>query len=277
MERIKRNERIGVMTKILTEVPNQIMTLSYFSELFGAAKSTISEDVDIARDIFARFGLGELETVTGAAGGVRYLPTPEPQNAKEFILRLCHKLSEPERILPGGYLYMGDVISNPTVVEKMGNILASWFYKMQPDFVLTVETKGIPVALMTARALGKPLVIARHDNRITEGSVVTINYLSGSSRRIETMCLTKRAVKDGQRALIIDDFMKGGGTAKGMMDMMKEFAVTVVGVGVVMATQSPERKLVEDYKTLMVLKDVDEYRMKVELGPSSYVEALSNR
>ena len=139
------------------------------------------------------------------------------------------------------------------------------------------RTKGIPVALMTARALGKPLVIARHDNRITEGSVVTINYLSGSSRRIETMCLTKRAVKDGQRALIIDDFMKGGGTAKGMMDMMKEFAVTVVGVGVVMSTQSPERKLVEDYKTLMVLKDVDEYRMKVELGPSSYVEALSNR
>ena len=32
----------------------------------------MSEDIDILRDVVAHFGLGELETVTGAAGGVRY-------------------------------------------------------------------------------------------------------------------------------------------------------------------------------------------------------------
>ena len=214
MERMKRNERIGAMIKILTEEPNHIMTLSYFSELFGAAKSTISEDIVIARDIFKHFKLGELETIAGATGGVKYLPMPTLEKACQFIQNICLQLSEPERILSGGFLYMTDILSTPQYVERMGEILASQFYKVRPDFVVTVETKGIPIALMTARALHKPLVIARRDNKITEGSVVTINYLTGSARRIQTMSLAKRAVKEGRKALIIDDFMKGGGTEK---------------------------------------------------------------
>lgn len=94
-----------------------------------------------------------------------------------------------------------------------------------------METKGIPVALMTAHALGIPLVIARRSSKVYEGSAVNINYVSGSSGHIETMSLSRRAVQEGQRALIIDDFIKAGGTAKGMIDLMHEFNVTVVGLG----------------------------------------------
>lgn len=85
-----------------------------------------------------------------------------------------------------------------------------------PDFVLTVETKGIPFALMVARALGVQLVIARRDHKAFEGSVVTINYISGSGGEMKTMSLAKRAVRPGQKALIVDDFTKDGGTVRGM-------------------------------------------------------------
>ena len=37
MDKIKRNERLGALTKILTDTPNRIHTLSEFCELFGAA------------------------------------------------------------------------------------------------------------------------------------------------------------------------------------------------------------------------------------------------
>ena len=74
LERIRRNERMAALTKLLTASPNQIHTLSHFCELFGAAKSTLSEDIDILRDVYKTFGLGRLDTVTGAAGGVRYRP-----------------------------------------------------------------------------------------------------------------------------------------------------------------------------------------------------------
>ena len=69
MDRIRRNERLAAMTRILVESPNKIFTLGTFCEMFGAAKSTLSEDIDILRGVFAQFHLGQLDTVTGAAGG----------------------------------------------------------------------------------------------------------------------------------------------------------------------------------------------------------------
>ena len=46
---IRRNERLAAMTRILVESPNKIFTLGTFCEMFGAAKSTLSEDIDILR------------------------------------------------------------------------------------------------------------------------------------------------------------------------------------------------------------------------------------
>ena len=53
--------------------------------------------------------------------------------------------------------------------------------------------------------------------------------------------------------LIIDDFLKGGGTAQGLIDMMAEFNAEVTGVGVLIATRQPEQKLISDYVPLLEL------------------------
>ena len=94
MDKIRRNERMSAMMKILAAKPNRIFTLSYFCDLFGSAKSTMSEDIDILHDVVAHFGLGELETVTGAAGGVRYRTKVRRPEARKFIGDLCQQLSE---------------------------------------------------------------------------------------------------------------------------------------------------------------------------------------
>ncbi len=271
MERIRRNERMAAMTRILAASPNKVFTLSYFGELFGAAKSTLSEDIDILGDTMQSFGLGQLDTVTGAAGGVRYRPVIDRDAALHFIRSVALRLESPGRLLPGGFLYMADILSMPDLVEQMGSIMAGQFFQAAPDFVLTMETKGIPVALMAAKALGVPLVIARRDSKVYEGPAVNINYLSGSAGRIETMSLSRRAVREGQRCLIVDDFMKAGGTARGMMDMMREFSVTVVGLCVVMATQEPERKRVDNFKALMVMENVDDERDAAVIRPASWL------
>ena len=51
MSKIKRNERIGAIVKVLCSSPNEIYTLSHFTELFNAAKSTISEDLTVVKKI----------------------------------------------------------------------------------------------------------------------------------------------------------------------------------------------------------------------------------
>ncbi len=269
MDKIKRSERLGALTKLLIDTPNRIHTLSEFCELFGAAKSTISEDIDLVSASFERFDLGRVETVAGAAGGVRYRAIPSKEKIRRVLNDVSERLSQPGRMLPGGFLYTSDISAESVIAQQMGEILAAHYFDRQPHFVLTMETKGIPIALMTARMLDVPLVIARRDSRAYEGSAVKINYIvGGGNERIETMALARRAVQPGQRALIIDDFMKGGGTLQGMVDLMKEFLAEVVGVGVMISTAKPEKKRVEGARSLLILEGFDPDTGRAIVHPS---------
>lgn len=270
MDKIRRNERMGAMMRMLASAPNRIFTLSSFCELFGTAKSTMSEDVELLRETCRGFDLGEVETVTGAAGGVRYRPTVSREKARATIAELCEELSGTGRVLPGGFLYYSDILSTPDIVNRMGEIIATEYYGCLPDFVLTMETKGIPVAFATANALGVPLVIARHSSKVYEGSAVNINYVSGSGH-IETMSLSRRAVKENQRALIVDDFLRGGGTAKGMVELMREFNVEVTGMAFVMATKAPAKKRITGEKALMTLTVEDGEPASAVVRPAEWL------
>ena len=255
MEKMKRNERLAVMTKVLSDAPNHIFTLSHFCEMFGAAKSTVSEDAAILADVLDKFQLGTLETVTGAAGGMRYRPLAQEKTGRQFVEGICEQLRSPGRVLPGGFLYFSDILSNPELCSGMGKIFASEYYDANVDFVLTMETKGIPVALMTAEALHVPLIIARRSSKVYEGSAVNINYVSGKGG-IETMSLSRRAVREGSTALIVDDFMRGGGTARGMLALLSEFNVKCAGMCFVLGLTNPAQRLVQGEKSLMLMDDI---------------------
>lgn len=275
MEKIKRNERLVIISNLLCRQPAKLFTLGYFSQLLGATKSSLSEDITALKEIFAAQGLGRIETVPGAAGGVRYLPISPKESILKNAQEFCRLLSDSRRALSGGYIYTTDVLSNPTALQALAEGLAFPFINRAVDFVLTIETKGIPVALMTARALGVPMVIARREHRINEGSLVTISYLSGSGRSMQTMSLPRRAVSPGQRALIVDDFMRAGGSVKGLSDLMREFGVSVEGTAVLIATRTPERKLVDKYHAFLTLNEVDEYQGHIHLQPGPWSSALS--
>ncbi len=233
--------------------PGVSIRLQELGAATGAAKSTLSEDVATIDRALEAEGRGYVERTLGPAGGVRYLPFPAPDKTEAALDELATELSRPERRLQGGFLYLTDIVFSPQWVSRLGEIFASLFAAGQPDMVLTVETKGIPLALMTARALGIPLAVARREAGMTEGPALGLNYLSGTARRMGTMTLARRAVPEGSRVLIIDDFLKGGGTARGLVDMMAEFNAEVTGIGVLIATKDPEEKLVDDFVALLEL------------------------
>ncbi len=266
--KLKRNERIGALIKILCDDPSEMFTLSFFTDKFNVAKSTISEDIVVAKKLMEELQLGKIETITGASGGVKYVPLSSKERNKLVLEDVCAKLEDINRIIPGSFLYMADIIYNPAIVRKLGEIFATQFIGQEIDYVVTVETKGIPIALMTANALNIPLIILRRDSKVTEGSTVSINYISGSTGKIQTMSISKRAMKNSSNVIIIDDFMKAGGTARGMMDMMKEFDACVKGIGVMISTREPRNKLVNAYIPLLILEGVDEITGKIKIHPN---------
>ncbi len=258
------------MTQYLLIRPHTLIPLTTFADRYSSAKSSISEDLAIIKEVFEEEGLGELQTLAGAAGGVQYIPKVAPHNALEFVQQLCRQLEQPERILPGGYLYMSDVLGQPMILNEAGKIFASAFARKDIDVVMTVETKGIPLAYATATYLNLPVVIVRRDSKVTEGSVVSINYVSGSTKRIQTMSLARRALKEQSRVLIIDDFMRVGGTIQGMMDLLQEFKASVEGVGVFVESGEVEEHLVEDYISLAKLSAVDAKSKQIKVVPGTY-------
>ena len=163
--KFKRTERIGAIVKILSDNPNKIYTLSFFTEKFNAAKSTISEDLLVVKDVFEKLELGRVITISGAAGGVKYIP------------------------------------------------------------------------------------------KTSEGPTLSMTYVTGGSNKVESMSLPRKALKPDSKVILIDDFMRGGGTLKGMKDLMHEFGAKVIGTGVFISTTKPQQKMVEDYISLIELDD----------------------
>ena len=127
MDKYSRNQRVSGITKILIENPNKIINLNNFTELFNAAKSTISEDIVIVRETLNKLSMGRVETVAGAAGGVKYICGLSKEESKKFAEELCKILRNKERIIPGNFIYMTDIMYNPEIIHKAGVILASAF------------------------------------------------------------------------------------------------------------------------------------------------------
>ena len=265
MVKAKRIERVAALSKLLADHPYRLFSFSYFCKKFAIAKSTLSEDVLAVKSGLELYGLGKVETVSGAAGGVRFIPGHLPEDDAAFLEELAARLTSPDRILLGGMLYTTDILCHPETVVRLGEIFMLRLQELAPDCIITVETSGIPLAMQTARAFNVPLVIARHTSDITEGSTVNINYVSGSTKVIQNMAMPKRALQPGSRVLIVDDVMKGGGTAKGMIALANEVGAQVVGKAFLIATAAPDRKLIEDYTAFFTLHNVDEEQQKVTL------------
>ncbi len=266
----KRSERLVDMTHYLLDRPHKLIPLTYFSDLYDSAKSSISEDLGIIKETFEERGIGLLMTVPGAAGGVKYVPKLHADEIKGIMAELIEELGHSDRLLPGGYLYMTDVLGNPGIMNRVGKVFATAFADEKIDVIMTVATKGIPIAHAIARHLNVPVVIVRRDSKVTEGSTVSINYVSGSSRRIQTMVLSKRSMKSGQRVLITDDFMKVGGTMNGMKNLLEEFDCTLAGVAVLVEAQHSDEQLVEKYLSLVKLHEVSEKERTIALKEGNY-------
>lgn len=230
--KIRRSERLIDITHYLEQRPYQLVPLTFFAQRYHSAKSSLSEDITIIKQAFLHAHIGLVETVPGAGGGVIFTPGIDQATAQKYLTELKNQLADAQRILPGGYLYLSDLLGNPTILDKIGQLIATQYAKQDIDAVMTMATKGIPIAQSVAEYLNVPFVIVRRESKITEGPTLSVNYTAGSSDYVEKMELSKRSLAAGSKVLAVDDFMKGGGTVLGMENLIREFSGQLIGVTV---------------------------------------------
>ena len=82
------------------------------------------------------------------------------------------------------------------------------------------------------------------------------------------MFLSKRSLKPHSRVLIVDDFLKGGGTITGMMSLLAEFDSILVGVAVFAENAQAEREKMT-YKSLLKVSEINVKNNHVTVEPGN--------
>lgn len=265
---MKRSERTAIISQMLTQNPNQLFALEELCSKFNIAKTTASEDINILKNAFQKENLGKITTKKGPGGGFIYTPNINNETALTYLQEICLELANPKRVLGGGFIFTSDIMFNPPIVSKMASIFISQFKNLNPDYIVTVETKGIPLALMTAQLLNIPAVVVRREHKISEGPTLSINYFSSAAGKMKKMSISKMSIKKNSKAIIIDDFMRAGGSIKGVYELLTELNTDILTVGVGIASKDPAEKKISDYLPLIYLDNINEENKIISIHPN---------
>jgi purine operon repressor len=252
----KRTQRLIRIASRMLLHPSRQMSLTDTATGFAVSKTLVSDDIEIISGALQSEGVGSIVTDRGRSGGAYFIPSPSREFREAKLRELAEMLSVPERLLPGELVYYTDLLFDPDWASFLGFTMASLFDDKKPTVVLTSEVKGIPVAFFTSFALGVPLAVCRFRNRPSDGPAVGVHFPTGSGD-VRTMYLGTRFITPSSRVLVVDDFMRGGSTAAGMLLMAREFNAAVVGVGVFISSGEIEKKSVTEYKSLLELSVID--------------------
>jgi xanthine phosphoribosyltransferase len=137
--------------------------------------------------------------------------------------------------LGGGILKVDSFVNHqvdPVLMNACGEELARRFRHLNVTRVLTAEISGIAPAVLTALYLGVPVVYARKSKPITMPDTVYLTVAPSHTKgRSVELIVSPEYLADGERVLIIDDFLASGATILGLVRLTQAAGATVVGIG----------------------------------------------
>ncbi len=137
--------------------------------------------------------------------------------------------------LSGGILKVDNFINHqvdPLLMDACGAEFARLFAGTRPTKVLTAEISGIAPALMTAKYLELPVVYARKHKPITMPDTVFLTLAPSHTKgRMVELIVSPEYLGNGERVLIIDDFLASGATIAGLVRLAQTAGAVLVGIG----------------------------------------------
>ncbi len=123
---------------------------------------------------------------------------------------------------------------DPLLMHKIGQEFAYRFKDEIITKILTVESSGIAVALMTGLELNVPVIFAKKKKATTMGKeTYTGKVYSFTRKESVNITVAKKYLSSEDKILIIDDFLATGEAAQGMLQIVEQSGAEIVGVGIV--------------------------------------------
>ena len=134
------------------------------------------------------------------------------------------------------------------LMDKIGDEFANYFKGKDITKVVTIESSGIAPAIMTAKKLNCDLIILKKKVPNTLNNDFYQTPVTSFTKGNEyNLTLSKGFIKEGERVLIIDDFLANGEAASGAIRILKEAKAEIIGIGIVIEkTFQPGRNKLEE-------------------------------
>ncbi|MDY6845888.1 MAG: xanthine phosphoribosyltransferase [Chloroflexota bacterium] len=148
---------------------------------------------------------------------------------------LKKRIAEEGKVLGNGILKVDPFINHqvdPVLMDACGKEFARLFKSTAPTKILTAEISGIAPALMTAMHLGIPVVYARKHKPVTMPDTVYLTVAPSHTKgHMVELIVSPEYLANGERVLIIDDFLASGATIAGLVRLAQSAGAKLVGIG----------------------------------------------
>ena len=149
---------------------------------------------------------------------------------------LQERIARDGKVLPGNIIKVDGFLNHRVdinLLKAMADEFYTLFAKENPTIILTVEASGIALATVVAERFGIPLLFAKKaksDN--IEGGLYKSEIFSYTYKKTVNLIVSTEWLKEGDRVLVIDDFLANGEALRGVIDIAHQANAEVVGVGI---------------------------------------------
>ncbi len=151
------------------------------------------------------------------------------------VKELKERILRDGRNLGGGILKVDSFVNHqvdPLLMDACGKEFARRFAGVQATKILTAEISGIAPAVTTAVHMGLPVVYARKTKPITMPDQVYLTLAPSHTKgRMVELIVSPEYLANGEKVLIIDDFLASGQTILGLARLAEAAGSKIVGVG----------------------------------------------
>jgi len=122
------------------------------------------------------------------------------------------------------------ILSDPEAFQYVMDQLFEKYKDCGADKIVAADARGFIFGAPLALKMGIPFIPVRKPGKLPfKNRCVTYDLEYGS----DTLCMHVDAVEQGDKILMIDDLLATGGTAEGMVQLIKEAGGEIVGCGFV--------------------------------------------
>ena len=143
---------------------------------------------------------------------------------------------EQGQVRPGNVLKVDCFLNHQLDVELLDKIGEEFYRIFKNDGInkiLTIEASGIAIACMTARHFNVPVVFAKKAQSINlDGEQYATTIYSFTKQKEYPVIVGKRFLSEGDKVLIIDDFLANGCALEGLIKICEAAGAEVSGIGI---------------------------------------------